>query len=124
MDNVDLPFKDYSHKEPRQEKGEQIASTQDQIRRIDAHHYKVKSQSGNGEYDVISTESGWNCSCPDHINRHVCCKHIHAVEFSLKIRDQVKKSVVIQPIAIHICQFCDSDKLVKNAIRHNKYGDI
>lgn len=121
MDNVDPAFKG-SNK--RQEKGKEIANTQDQIRRIDNHTYKVKSQSGNGEYDVVSTESGWNCNCKDHTFRQVCCKHIHAVEFSLKLREQVKKNVIIYPVKVHSCQFCNSDKIVKNAIRHNKYGDL
>jgi putative transposase len=125
LDNVDPAFKAYGDKkETRQEKGKEIASTQDQILRIDAHHYKVKSQSGNGQYDVISTESGWVCNCPDHTFRHLCCKHIHAVEFSLKIREEIKKSVVIEPITAQACQFCNSDQIVKNALRHNKYGNI
>lgn len=125
MGNVNPAFKGYDAKnETRQEKGKEIASTDDQIRRIDEHHYKVKSQSGNGEYDVVSTELGWNCNCKDHTFRQLCCKHIHAVEFSLKIRDQVKKNMVIQPITVQTCQFCNSDRIVKNALRHNKYGDI
>jgi len=108
----------------RQEKGKEIASTQDQIRRIDAHHYKVKSQSRYIQHNVVATESGWSCDCEDHSFRKACCKHIHAVEFSLKIREQVKQNVTIQPITIQTCQFCNSDKIVKNALRHNKYGDL
>ena len=80
---------------PREEKGEEIAQNNNQVKRIDESHYRVKSQSSNGEYDVVSTETGWNCSCPDHSFRKVCYKHIHAVEFSLKIREQVKNSIVI-----------------------------
>ena len=121
MDNAGPAFKGSSK---RQEKGVEIANTKDQIKRIDAHHYQVKSQSNNGNYDVVSTESGWNCNCKDHTFRHICCKHIHAVEFSLKIREQVKKNVIIQPIIVHSCQFCNSENIVKNAIRHNKYGDL
>jgi len=109
---------------PREEKGKEIAQNNNQVKRIDAHHYQVQSQSNNGQYDIVSTESGWNCSCPDHTFRKICCKHIHAVEFSLKLREQVKKNVVIQPVEIHSCQFCKSDNIVKNAIRHNKYGDL
>ncbi|MGI0062412.1 MAG: IS6 family transposase, partial [Nitrosotalea sp.] len=120
MDNVDQSKKSFD----RQEKGREIANAHDQIRRIDAHHYKVKSQSRNIEHDIISTESGWKCDCEDHKFRHICCKHVHAIEFSLKIREQVKKNVVIPPITTQLCQFCDSDRLVKNAVRHNKYGDI
>jgi transposase-like protein len=125
MDNGDPAFKGYDSKnETRQAKGKEIASTNDQIRRINEHRYKVKSQSRDHEHDVISTEFGFVCSCEDHRFRKVCCKHIHAVEFSLKLREQVKKSLVIQPITVHVCQFCHSDKIVKNALRHNKYGDI
>jgi len=109
---------------PREIKGKEIAQNNDHVKRINANHYQVKSQSNNGYYDIISTESGWNCNCKDHAFRHVCCKHIHAVEFSLKIREQVKKNVVIQPVEIHSCQFCKSDNIVKNAVRHNKYGDL
>ncbi|MDE1813164.1 MAG: IS6 family transposase [Thaumarchaeota archaeon] len=73
---------------------------------------------------MISTEHGYRCSCPDYIFRKICCKHIHAVEFSLKIREHVKKNVIIQPVTINSCHFCQSNNIVKNAIRHNKYGDL
>jgi len=108
----------------REQKGKEIADGEEQIKRIDEHSYKVKSQSGNGEYDVISTENGWICSCADHTYRKVCCKHIHAVEFSLELRKKVESSITIQPINNLVCQFCTSNKIVKNALRHNKYGNI
>jgi len=108
----------------RKEKGERIANTEDQIVRINRGAYRVKSQSSDKWYDVIAIESGWRCTCADCRCRKVCCKHIHAVEFSIKLREQVKKNVVIQPITIQVCQFCNSDKIVKNALRHNKYGNI
>lgn len=108
----------------REQKGKEIATTEHQIKRIDEHAYKVKSQSSNGEYDVISTENGWICSCKDHTYRKVCCKHIHAVEFSLELRKRVESSITIQPINSLQCLFCSSDKIVKNALRHNKYGNI
>jgi hypothetical protein len=69
----------------RKEKGQTIALTYDQVKRIDGCCYKVKSQSGNGEYDILDTEIGLSCSCHDHIYRHVKCKHIHAVEFSISL---------------------------------------
>lgn len=70
---------------PRQEKGKEIAQKQDQIKRISDGHYLVNSQTQDKQYDVIATEKGWVCSCPDHTFRQVCCKHIHSVEFSLSI---------------------------------------
>lgn len=72
----------------RQESGKEIAlNPNQQILRINDHLYHVKSQTTKREYDVISTESGWICTCPDHQFRKICCKHIHAVEFSIKLRE-------------------------------------
>jgi transposase-like protein len=108
----------------REERGKEIASLEDQIKRIDTTHYAVKSQSNHGEYDVIQTEFGWTCSCPDHEFRQAKCKHIYAVEFSFAIRKEVEATIVIQPTNALACLRCGSDRIVKNALRHNKYGDI
>ena len=40
------------------------------------------------------------------------------------MREQVSENLVIQPLNSLACVFCRSDKIVKNAKRHNKYGDI
>src|SRR5574340_698545 len=112
---------------PRQEKGKEIALNPNvQILRINDFTYHVKSQTTKREYDVISTEQGWICTCPDHQVRKVCCKHIHAVEFSLKLRQQVreKNKVVIEQIDCSKCVQCQSANIVKHGIRHNKSGDI
>ena len=109
----------------RQERGEAIAKAKEsQITRIDDYTYRVLSQSGNGEYIVCLSEDEWRCKCPDHRFRGVKCKHIWAVEFCLKMREQVKQSLVIQPLDSLTSIFCGSDKIVKDAKRHNKYGDI
>jgi len=109
----------------RESKGLEIAhAKKNQITRIDSMTYKVLSQSGNGEYAVCLSEDEWRCECPDHHFRGVKCKHIWAVEFSLKMREQVKQSLVIQPLDSLTCVFCGSDKIVRDAKRHNKYGDI
>ena len=107
----------------REENGQRIANTTNQIKRLDAYSYKVNSQSGNGEYDIISTELGWVCSCPDHMFRGVKCKHIFAVEFSLALRKRVE-ALVIQGVNTLACIRCGSGRIVKKAVRHNKYGDI
>lgn len=46
-------------------RGQAIAQVESNVRRIDANEYRVRSQSGNGEYIILSTEIGWTCSCPD-----------------------------------------------------------
>ncbi len=107
----------------RQEKGQLIAQADGSVKRINEKKYVVNSQSNGGKYHVHLSVLGWVCSCPDHNYRGVKCKHIHAVEFSYALREQVKKEIVIAPISI-ACLFCNSDKIVKKAIRHNKQNDI
>lgn len=109
----------------RQQKGIDIAKRHDLIRVRDGF-YKVHSQTTKREYNVVKVNTSWQCDCPDHIFRHVCCKHIHAVEFSLKLRDEVreKNKTVISPITITSCLFCKSDNLIRFGVRHNKSGDI
>jgi transposase-like protein len=114
-------------KNPREEKGKEIAQNPNQqIFRITANQYKVKSQTTKGEYDVIFTNAGWTCSCKDHTFRHICCKHIHSVELSIKLRQQVleKNKVTINPINIDSCLFCKSQNIKKFGVRHNKNYDI
>ena len=103
-------------------RGLQIAQLKDQIRRIDDGTYKVNSQSGNGKYDVLSTERGWTCSCPDHQFRQVCCKHIHAVEISRKMREAVQESVTIREVDLGRCKFCDSPNITRKGVRKLKKG--
>ncbi|MGI0046348.1 MAG: IS6 family transposase [Nitrosotalea sp.] len=114
----------------RQEKGKEIALNPNvQILRINDYTYHVKSQTTKREYDVIHTESGWICGCSDFTYRHSkigCCKHIHAVEFSIRLRDQVRKEnqVTIEQLNVSVCTACNSDKIVKHGIRHNDNYDI
>lgn len=111
---------------PREEKGKQIALKSDLIR-VSDYHYHVHSQTTYRDYDVVKVSGKWTCTCPDHTYRnHVCCKHIHAVEFSLKIREEAREQnkVIIQPITINSCQFCKSQNIKKFGIRRNKSGNI
>jgi transposase-like protein len=108
----------------REVRGKAIAQLSDQIQKMNPVKYRVKSQSGNGFYDVISTRSGWKCTCPDHVYREVECKHIWAVRFSFAIRREVEANI-IEPISdIHACIYCHSDSLIRFGLRHNKYGDL
>jgi len=111
-------------KNKRQDKGKQIVDKQDQIKRIDENHYKVKSQSRDKQHDIISTEFGWSCSCEDNFFRKTCCKHIHAVEISLKIRREVENQVILNPIENDCCKFCNSDNIIKKGLRNNKHQQI
>jgi transposase-like protein len=111
--------------EGRVMRGQAIYKSGSQIKRLDAGAYQVNSQSGHGLYTVVNGgKYGWRCSCPDHIYREIKCKHIWAVEFSLKLRDRVRENVVIQPLTVNTCLFCQSSEIVKDGLRHNKSGDI
>lgn len=110
---------------PREEKGKEIAM-KDDIIRISDKQYRVHSQTTSRTYDVVKAGDKWQCSCPDHTFRHICCKHIHAVEISQKLRQEVRKQnkVIISPITVDSCLFCKSKEITKFGIRHNKNYDI
>lgn len=115
----------------REEKGMSLAHLGGFVRRVDDNSYVVRSQSGNGDYQVISGELGWLCSCPDFTYRvqklGEKCKHIWAVNFSLELRKTVAKTVTIRDIHdIVSCVKCGADKsqVVKDSIRKNKNCEI
>jgi len=110
--------------DPRIARGEAIANKGGQIRRVDEYTYQVRSQSGLWYYDVLSTEAGWVCSCPDAKYHDSKCKHIIAVEFSFAIRKEVRQSIAIAPITGQACPSCGSDGTVRHGIRRNESGDI
>lgn len=111
----------------REQRGKAIAELEGTIRRIDDHEYFVQSQSDKAkEYRVFSTESGWNCECPDFTFRGVKCKHVFAVEISLALRTEIKQEtkkidLIVNPSE---CQYCKSPEIVRAGVRHNKYGDL
>ncbi len=108
----------------RLQEGEKITKKDDQIERLDDHYYHVKSQTSDQIYYVVLTELGWLCSCPDNTFRSVCCKHIHAVQFSIKIREKARHEVIIKPFSNKNCPACESSNIVKRGIRKNKACDI
>lgn len=108
----------------RRMKGQTIAEVESNVRRIDANEYRVKSQSGNGEYQVLSTELGWTCACPDFIHRVQKCKHVWAVELSLELRRRIENSKRIVPLDFQTCLCCGSEDVIKHGIRKNKNAEI
>ncbi len=76
--------------ESRRIAGEALAKLKGQIEK--SHDfYQVRSSTGDKFYKVTPRDEGWFCSCPDFTIRGVpACKHIFAVQFSLKIRETVR----------------------------------
>ena len=66
----------------REQKGLQIAALA-KIHRNNVGWW-VPSQSGNGKYLVVTDRELPFCTCPDYESRQERCKHIYAVEFTLR----------------------------------------
>ena len=108
----------------RQDRGRRIFEYGGQIRRIDDIEYEVKSQTWpDRAYAVFHTERGWICSCPDHLEAGHTCKHIHAVEISLRMREAAQQSTIIRQIDLTRCKFCGG-AIVKDGMRKLKRGNI
>ena len=108
----------------REERGQVIASLNGQIKRIDDCTYTVKSQSHNGEYIISKVGDEWICECPDNKYRHVICKHIFAVDFSVSLRKEVKVRTISPIENLTECIYCGSSNLKKDGVRKNKAGTI
>ena len=110
----------------REAKGKEIAQSANQVKRLSDQSYDVRSQTGNGFYRVVCKKFKWACSCPDHEYRAIECKHIWAVRFSLAIRKEVQASNthIIPLLDVHSCIYCHSENIVRDGMRHNRYGDI
>ena len=91
-----MQYRDYP--DLSESRGLEIAKAKvSQISRINSVTYKVHSQSSDREYAVYLSEDQWSCECHQYEIYGVKCKHIWAVEFSLKVeeQEQVKRNLVI-----------------------------
>jgi transposase-like protein len=121
---------------PRELRGLKILSEPDTLRQLNKNEWEVKSQSGNGYYQVsrkfvkgrdANHLHDWSCTCPDHTTRNVTCKHIFAVQFSLKLKVDVETDIINQKIEMEntpSCPFCKSSHVIKRGIRKTSYGEI
>lgn len=108
-------------------RGAEIAGRPDQITRVDEHTYMIRSQASDRVYELMSTEHGWICSCPDHMYGGNLCKHIHAVEISRRMREAVQEDVpktVIKQVDLGKCKFCESANIIRDCIRKFKKGPV
>lgn len=116
-------MKEISNIEARKLRGIAIISKGDLPTIIDEEHFVVPSQSGNGKYNV-SHFDGWQCDCPDFKTRGIKCKHIHAIEFFLKMRNSAEvEDFPIDDIASElVCPNCKGTNILKAGQRKNKSG--
>jgi len=88
----------------REERGKVIANQGNQIKKVNDHSFKVKSQSGNGFYEVKATESGMTCDCPDFLYRGGKCKHIQATRYYLEIEKDTPEGTVTEKVHLTYTQ--------------------
>ena len=99
------------------------------IDRVNSKTYRVKSQSGNGWYQVFKQGGEWKCECPDFTSRGVVCKHVFAVNYSITLRDKALSQnfspqlVIPEPLSLS-CKKCGSFEIVKRGIRKNQAGQV
>lgn len=100
----------------RMVRGFAIVAQHGQIRQVEAHTFKVKSQNGNGQY-VITNGKSWDCTCPDHTYRQVMCKHIFAVKFWITLKEKIEDSDVFhlhrELTEASTCRFCGSINIIR-----------
>src|SRR5579871_1695516 len=111
----------------RQERGLVIAATK-QIRRISPFAWLVPSQNSDKKYHVFMDHDNKHCSCPDHLELGVRCKHIFAVEFVIQrelfpdgtetttqtvvVAEKVRKTYPQQWVAYNAAQTNEKDKFL------------
>jgi len=109
--------------QPRIMRGMAILSQANQVNKIDANTYRVRSQSGNGSYVVRKVGLEWVCECPDHQFRMLECKHINAVRLSLSMRDSKEVYEAYEQMdESSRCRYCGSYDVIRFGSRFNKTG--
>jgi transposase len=93
-----------THPDSREIKGKEIAENGSQIKKVNEHSFKVKSQSGKGAYEVKATHNGMTCTCPDFVYRGGKCKHIQATRYYLEIEKDTPEGTVTEKVHLTYSQ--------------------
>lgn len=98
----------------RELKGKAIAD-QGNVKKVNDHSFKVKSQSGNGVYEVKATPNGMTCTCPDFVYRRGKCKHIQATRYYLEIEKDTPQGTVTEKVHLTYKQAWDAYNAAQKA---------
>ncbi|MBI4362264.1 MAG: DDE-type integrase/transposase/recombinase [Euryarchaeota archaeon] len=121
---------------PRALRGLAILSKGDTVTTINDAEYRVKSQTGEGEYRVWRDPKNlnWNCTCPDFKKQATTCKHAFAVLYSRRLRAQAEYEAAQEtprapsngaeaPIP-NACPKCGGSEMVRDGLRKTKNGVV
>jgi len=110
-------------------RGYAIIAKGDEPRRISEGVYEIRSQSGSGFYRLTKRNTGYECTCPDYVNRHEefgDCKHVNALRLWLKAKEQTEKSDIFEVpktvLTFEHCRFCNSVDLLRWGYRKTRQG--
>ena len=122
---------------PRELRGLAILSQPNTIIQISKNEWDVRSQSKDEYYTVTKTFvkgrdrnhlHDWTCTCPDHTTRNIPCKHIYAVQFSLKLKTDIEQDATQKQIERTepkiTCPYCKSENVISRGKRKNQKGDL
>ena len=87
----------------REERGKAILENGN-VKKVNDHSFKVKSQSGKGIYEVKATPTGMPCTCPDFVYRGGKCKHIQATRYYLEIEKATPQGTVTEKVHLTYSQ--------------------
>jgi transposase len=87
----------------REVRGKAIAENGN-VKKVNDHSFKIKSQSGKGVYEVKATPSGMTCTCPDFVYRGGKCKHIQATRYYLEIEKDTPEGIVTEKVHLTYSQ--------------------
>jgi hypothetical protein len=88
----------------REERGKSIADQGNQIKKVNEHSFKVKSQSRSGFYEVKAIPNGMTWDCPDFVYRGVKCKHIQATRYYLQVEKDTPQGTVTEKVHLTYTQ--------------------
>jgi hypothetical protein len=75
-----------------------------QVKKVNDHSFKVKSQSSKGVYEVKTTPNGMTCTCPDFVYRGGKCKHIAATRYYLEIEKDTPQGTATEKVHLTYSQ--------------------
>ncbi len=103
--------------DPREVKGKAIVENGN-VKKVNDQSFKVKSQSGNGVYEVKSTPNGMTCTCPDFVYRGGKCKHIQATRYYLEIEKDTPTGTVTEKVHLTYTQAWNAYNAAQKAEVH------
>jgi len=94
------------------------------VMQIDTSRFRVCSQSDPSRwYEVNWQRNRWKCACADYAKRRTKCKHIHAVNYYLAVKDIVL--LARRTYSNICCPMCNyGDDIIKKGVRYNRNGPV